>query len=131
MPGFITYVEMQDTLSAMGMNDDAASGIVKNVDADGDGRISYEEFLHAALDKQMVNHQNTIWWAFCEYDIDGDGKITLDELRQVLKGETDENIKRYIDEYDLDKSGCIEYEEFARMLLPAQNKAKTSSSRRK
>lgn len=116
----------------MGMNDDAASGIVKNVDADGDGRISYEEFLHAALDKQMINHQNTIWWAFCEYDIDGDGKITLEELRRVLKGETDENIKKYIAEYDLDQSGCIEYEEFARMLLPVPKKerTKTSSSRR-
>ena len=120
--GFITYQEMRETIASLGIKDvSTATSIVENVDADGDGRISYEEFLHAALDQQMVHHQSTIWWAFCEYDLDGDGKITLDELRRVLVGETEENIAKYIAEYDLDKSGCIEYEEFAKMLLPAGN----------
>ena len=69
-----------------------------------------------------------IWFAFCEYDLDGDGKITIEELRKVLVGETDENINKYIAEYDLDKSGCIEYEEFARMLLPPSSiKASTKA----
>lgn len=120
--GFITYPEMRAALAELGMKDSDTAGVVANVDSDGDGRISYDEFLHAALDKQMIHHQNTIWWAFCEYDLDGDGKITLDELRKVLVGETEENVRRYIEEYDLDKSGCIEYEEFARMLLPQASK---------
>jgi Ca2+-binding EF-hand superfamily protein len=33
----------------------------------------------------MLLEQNNIWWAFCEYDKDGDGRITAAELRLALK----------------------------------------------
>ena len=41
---------------------------------------------------------------------DGDGNITVDELKLVLKEESDEVVQRYIDEFDLNKDGVISYE---------------------
>ena len=92
--------------------------MVAAMDADGDGKISWEEFLTATLEAQMVKHQHQIWQTFCELDKDGSEKITIDELRTVLKVESDEVIKKYVEEYDIDKDGMINYEEFLRMLLP-------------
>jgi len=66
----------------------------------------------------MVKHQQQIWTAFNELDTDGSGSITVDELRVVLKDEPPEVIEKYIAEYDTDKDGTINYEEFLRMLLP-------------
>ena len=48
--------------------------------------------------------------AFCEYDKDGDGSITVDELREVLKGESSERVQGYIREYDTNGDGQISYE---------------------
>jgi hypothetical protein len=96
----------------------AVDALMRNMDADGDGRISWEEFLEATAEQQVIHAQNNIWWAFCEYDKDGDGKITTDELRLALRGEPPEAVQAYIDEYDTDGDGTISYEEFIRMLLP-------------
>lgn len=60
------------------------------------------------LQKQLVQHQNNIWWAFCEYDRDGNGVITAEELAKIL-GEG-EGVGKMISEYDLDHDGMINYE---------------------
>lgn len=49
-------------------------------------------------------------WAFCTYDEDGDGAITVDELRVVLKDESPEKVQEYIREYDTNGDGKISYE---------------------
>lgn len=155
-------------------------------DADGDGKISYNEWLTATIDRQLVNHQQQVWQAFCECtcssngilcarlaashaiamqqeklhfrrltsnralrgrasfcsrcplcslprllhiderklcivqasltflhaphdadDLDGDGKISVDELRQALKNEPREAVEKYIAEYDADRDGQV------------------------
>jgi hypothetical protein len=43
---------------------------------------------------------------------------SAEELKKVMKHEPPERIVKYIEEYDLDKDGTINYEEFMRMLLP-------------
>lgn len=69
----------------------------------GDGSINYEEFLIATAERRLVHNQNNIWWAFCEYDADGDGRITVAELKQAMGNEPDEDVQRYIAEFDTDK----------------------------
>jgi len=119
--GFLTRTEMVNALRELGVHDkdpDVFRRMVEAMDVDGDNRISWEEFLHASLEAQMVKHQQQIWEAFCAIDKDGSGSITVDELRVVLKDEPTEVIERYIAEYDIDGDKTISYEEFLRMLLP-------------
>lgn len=85
-------------------------------DANGDGKVSWQEFLTATAERQMINFQNQMWTAFQTYDLDGDGRITVDELRAAMKGETTERLLGYIREFDADGDGSIDYAEFLKML---------------
>uniref|UniRef100_A0A7S1C984 Calmodulin n=1 Tax=Bicosoecida sp. CB-2014 TaxID=1486930 RepID=A0A7S1C984_9STRA len=115
----ISVSELAAALHHLGLP--AGAGVQKlmaNMDFDEDGTINLEEFLVATSEMQMIYHQNNIWWAFCEYDRNKDGHITLEELKKVLKDEPDEEVRKHIDEYDTDGDGRINYEEFIRMLVP-------------
>jgi len=58
-------------------------------------------------------------------DLNGDGKITVDELRQVLHKEnlSDEKIKTLIAEVDKDGNGTVDYDEFLALWNPAPSHA--------
>jgi len=118
----ITYQELAAAIRKLGVGESATEEEVMRameaMDADRDGTIDLQEFLAATSELQMIEHQNNIWWAFCQYDKNGDGTITLDELREVLKGDGEEQLQAYIKEYDADNDGTISYEEFIRMLVP-------------
>jgi calcium-dependent protein kinase len=127
--GYITFAEMSAAMAGQNIgqqNKKEIEEMMKRLDVDGDGKISWQEFLQATAEQQMVHHQNNIWWAFCEYDKDGDGEITLSELKLMLKDEDPEKLAKYIAEYDSDGSGTINYEEFMRMLLPKDLKYRIS-----
>jgi len=85
-----------------------------------------QEFLAATMERQMINYQQHIWEAFCQYDVDGDGRITVDEMRAALSGEPAEVVERYLAEFDVDGDGAIDYEEFVRQLLPREMKFRVS-----
>ena len=125
--GTITRSELAAAMRGMGVADkdpDAFKRVLDAVDADGDGKVSWEEFLEAALEPQMVRHQQQVWQAFCAMDKDGSGQISVDELKEVLKDEPIARIEKYIAEFDINKDGFIDYEEFLRMLLPKNLKVR-------
>lgn len=124
--GFLTMDEMRQAMMEMGMDATSVQELVINMDQDGDNRISWNEFLEATMERIGVQQQTNMWWAFCEYDKDGDGVITLAELKEVLKGEPLDQIEKYIKEFDTDGDGTINYEEFMRMLLPKDMKYQIS-----
>ncbi|RYG55934.1 EF-hand domain-containing protein [archaeon] len=69
-----------------------------------------QEFLVATLERHMVRFQATAWEAFCELDVDGSGTLSVTEIRNVLKDESPEAVQRYMEEFDIDKDGVINYE---------------------
>merc|ERR1719254_342796 len=58
--------------------------IVANMDSDGSGAIDYTEFLAATIDKKTCLTQDVLWTAFNVFDQNGDGKITPQELKNIL-----------------------------------------------
>ncbi|CBI34166.3 hypothetical protein VitviT2T_021291 [Vitis vinifera] len=58
--------------------------------------------------------------AFCLFDMDGDGCITLDELATVMKSlehsTTKEELQTMMDEVDVDGNGTIEFGEFLNLM---------------
>ena len=130
--GFITASELGEEVSKLGVADsDRIKVAMREMDADGDGKVSYDEFITAVVDRQLVHHQNMIWFAFCESDLDGDGTITRDELNRalVMHGEPPEKVAAYIGEFDTNGDGSIDYEEFMRMLLPKDVKVSRERER--
>lgn len=107
--GTITFAELRAGLAEAGFAGASEGEIVQmlaSMDADGDGTISWEEFLQATAERQMLSYQQTIWETFCEIDCDGSGTITAEELRKVMRHESTDVIQRYLDEFDTDGDGA-------------------------
>merc|ERR1719277_887033 len=84
--GLLTRGELQEGLARAGLEKGSMDleQIMDGVDADGSGVIEYTEFLAAILDRRSYLSEDVVWSAFNVFDRDGDGRITLQELQQVL-----------------------------------------------
>ncbi|KAM0834229.1 hypothetical protein ACQ4PT_063736 [Festuca glaucescens] len=97
-----------------------AKEMVAVVDSDEDGFISIEEF--GALLEDGDSDALALRMAFEEYDENGDGMITAEELcralRRVLPGEdlTVEQCSMMIAAVDKDGDGLISFDEFKAMM---------------
>lgn len=100
--------------------------ILKEVDSDGSGSIDYTEFIAATLDKKLYIKNDAMWSAFRVFDLDGDGKITQEELAQVLGGDSadhlyehfgKEKVQQMLKEVDVNGDGVIDFEEFKAMMM--------------
>merc|ERR1712039_1141879 len=96
--------------------------IMEEVDSDGSGVIDYTEFLAATLDKQMYIQEDVCWAAFRVFDRNGDGKISKEEIAQVL-GDGDvknlgnrDQLAELMRDVDKNGDGQIDFEEFMAMM---------------
>jgi len=93
--------------------------IMKAADIDQDGAISYKELMMTFVQRRLNSKEERLWDSFCRLDLNGDGRITLDELKEVLKSERDEDrLKELISDVDKDKSGTVDYDEFLSLWFP-------------
>ncbi len=84
-------------------------------------RIQFREFL--AVMAHLINEKEIreeMIKAFNLFDVDGTGKITIENLRHVADqlGEkmTDAELREMIEEADLDKDGAVSASEFLRIM---------------
>jgi calcium-dependent protein kinase len=132
--GLLTLSELRDGLKHAGLavQPSELRKIMEGVDADGSGAIDYTEFLAATLQWRHLVQEDVCWSAFCVLDLNGDGKISADELWKVLNlGGVGAvvNAQVIVDalrEVDKNGDGCVDFGEFMSMMrtlegMPAEN----------
>ncbi|KAL4463768.1 hypothetical protein ABPG72_022822 [Tetrahymena utriculariae] len=83
--GTLTVDEIREGLA--GTNDkniEEVRKVISSIDTDGSGKIDYTEFLAATMEKSLYMKEDKLHQAFKMLDIDGNGKISKDELKQIL-----------------------------------------------
>lgn len=112
-----------------------------NLDADGDGKLTQRDVdLHALM--EGIQMRTAAWTAVMRYDLDGDGFVTEDEVRRVMRYETrsgraqaavgkarlgdaeewTQKVVRSIMELDTDKDGKVGLAEATKFAQPTQQR---------
>jgi len=127
--GFIETNMVGTILQMLGhdVSEDRLQEIIAEVDADGSGELEFEEFVTLAAgfltedepeDQEAM--QAELKEAFRLYDKEGNGYITTDVLREILKELddkiTNEDLNMMIEEIDSDGSGTVDFDEFMEVM---------------
>jgi calcium-dependent protein kinase len=121
--GLLSSKEIKDGLETAGVKEipPDLQAILEGVDSDGSGVVDYTEFLAATLDKKMYHSENVCWQAFRVFDRNGDGKITKDEISNVLNNDDVQDVANremadIMKEIDANGDGEIDFNEFMAMM---------------
>jgi len=124
--GLLTAKELREGMQKAGFSEipPDLQQIMEEVDSDGSGVIDYTEFLAATLDKKTYIAEDVCWSAFRVFDRNGDGKISKEEIAEVL-GDGDvkhlavRELADLMKEIDANGDGEIDFEEFMTMMRGA------------
>uniref|UniRef100_A0A1B6C7M9 EF-hand domain-containing protein n=1 Tax=Clastoptera arizonana TaxID=38151 RepID=A0A1B6C7M9_9HEMI len=109
------------------VSDKQLQEIITEVDADGSGQLEFEEFVTLAATflteeehQDAAAMQEELREAFRLYDKEGNGYITTEVLREILKELDDkitaEDLDSMIEEIDSDGSGTVDFDEFMEVM---------------
>ena len=119
--GTIQANELHSVLESLGRNsnEDDVKQFLMKLDVNENGVISKDEFM-SAVDEIYSFPQSTVdevVQAFQIFDINGSGKITVDEMKTILLKFTNEfnedDVNAIFELIDVDQDGKVSYAEFA------------------
>merc|ERR1712129_427531 len=120
--GTITRAEIGEVMKKLGgtVTEDEITALLEGMDIDGDGKVTQADFeiilkkALAAMEEELMNY-------FKEFDKDGSGSITAEELKQAVAsmGEkiSDKEAEEMIKEADADNDGKINFSEFCKKMM--------------
>merc|ERR1740121_2059287 len=79
------------------------------VDVNHDGTISYHEWLSAVMAPKLLKLDNAMKELFNFFDSDGNGNVSIAELKDVVGGEEGSHI---LEENDYNHDGTLDLDEF-------------------
>ena len=75
---------MGDIMEIFHIDEEDWDKMVNAMDTDGDGKIDYTEFITAAYNRELLLSQQNLQIAFKMFDQDGNGTLSMDELKSVF-----------------------------------------------
>jgi len=90
------------------------------MDSDSSGFVDYTEFIASCMASYVYLNESNLQHAFTFFDKDGNGTITMSELKDTLGKDnpmlTEDDINAVIEEVDQNADGEIDYKEFIKMM---------------
>lgn len=124
--GNIDYHEFKIAMRALGfkLTREEVIMVVRKYDRSGSGRVDYDTFLTIATEKILNRDPHSeILKTFELFDVDGTGKISVENLKRVAEnlGEElkDEELRAMVEEFDRDLDGELSFAEFKYILSQA------------
>lgn len=121
--GMLSAQELRDGMSKIGLSEVPADlgRIWDALDCKTTGSIDYTEFLGASMDKKTYMQEDVCWAVFRVFDKDGNGKISKEEIAEVLRDRdiahvAATDIANIVTTIDLNGDGEIDFEEFMKMM---------------
>ena len=91
--------------------------IIRQIDFNGDREIQFSEFLIGASNKYTLLNENNLSNTFAWIDVDKDGFITREDLKEFVGVKDDTYIGIMIEEADDDCDGGLTLKEFTTVML--------------
>ncbi|XP_054453191.1 calcium-binding protein 2-like [Anoplopoma fimbria] len=123
--GYISHKDLGECMRTMGYMPTEMELIELSQQICG-GKVDFEDFVELMGPKMLAETADMIGVkelrdAFKEFDSNGDGQISLNELREAMKklmGEqvTNKEINEILRDVDLNGDGLVDFEEFVRMM---------------
>ncbi|XP_074553139.1 calcium-binding protein 5b [Halichoeres trimaculatus] len=126
--GFISCKDLGNLMRTMGYmpTEMELIELSQNINMNLGGRVDFEDFVELMTPKLIAETAGMIGLkelkeAFREFDIDGDGSITTEELRHAMQKLLGENtcpkeIEAVVKEVDNNGDGTVDFEEFVNMM---------------
>uniref|UniRef100_A0A8D0D3S1 Calcium binding protein 4 n=1 Tax=Sander lucioperca TaxID=283035 RepID=A0A8D0D3S1_SANLU len=120
--GFIHYKDIADCMRTMGYmpTEMELIEIIQQIKMKWGGHVDFEDFCELMGPRMLAETAHMVGLkelrcAFKQFDCDGDGKITLDELKEGMKTLLGEKLKKgeleeILSDIDLNKDGNIDFD---------------------
>ncbi|XP_010742153.2 calcium-binding protein 4 [Larimichthys crocea] len=126
--GFIHYKDIADCMRTMGYmpTEMELIEIIQQIKMRWGGHVDFDDFCELMGPRMLAETAHMVGLkelrcAFKQFDCDGDGKITMDELKEGMKTLLGEKLKKgeleeILADIDLNKDGNIDFDEFVMMI---------------
>ena len=124
--GMISKDELIKCLDAINPHEEAvkkANEIFEEIDFNNDGSINFSEFLTLNIKKEKLMNEDMLQKGFKLFDLDGNGYITIEELKETIPVELQNNSAwiEIVKEVDQNGDCQIDFNEFKAMMEKIAN----------